>query len=183
MTKVDLRVEYGGKPCNSTKESVEQKTEKMLTRDTEAFQKLLEQLGSQNSQPAAAADESYNHSMTNSSNMSNVRVAHRAPPNMLPQQQHVGRVFQESQPKEEDLQQSINHQQQQHNKKHDVQINLQQQAPHLQNQLHPAYVQDPNLSAHLSLHDRKRMEAQHLLQSKYYNLVNIAVNTQQYNYC
>lgn len=164
MTKVDLRVEYGGKPC--TKENVEQKTEKMLTRDTEAFQKLLEQLGSQNSQPAA--DESYNHSMT--STMSTVRVAHRAPPNMLPQEQHVGRVFEESQPKEEDLQQSINHQQQ-HNKKHDVHINLLQQAPHLQNQLHPAYVQDPNLSAHLSLHDRKRMEAQHLLQSKYYNLV------------
>lgn len=157
MTKVNLRVEYGGKPCNSTKENVEQKSEKMVTRDTEAFKKLLEQLGSQNSQPA---DDSYNQSLTNSSNISTARVAHR-PPNVLPQ--HIGRVFQESQPKEDDLQQSINHQQR--NKKNDVQINLQQ--PHLQNQLHPAYVQDPNLSGHLALHDRKRMEAQHLLQSKF----------------
>lgn len=153
MTKVDLRVEFG-MPINSTKDNAEQKAVKMVTRDTEAFKKLLEQLGSQSIKPA---DKAY-PPMTNGLNISNVRVAYR--PNMPPQ--HLGHGFQEPQPQDDNLQQSINHQK--HTKKNDIQVNLQS---HVQNQLHPTYAQDPNVSGHLSLQERKRMEAQHLLQSKF----------------
>lgn len=150
MTKVDLRVEYGVQ-INSTKENAEQKGVKIVTRDTEAFKKLLEQLGSQNIKPA---DKSY-PPMTNGLNITNVRVAHRS--NMPPQT--MGRGFQEPQAQDDELQQSINHQQ--NNNKNDIHVNLQS---HLHNQLHTTY--DPNVSGFLSLHDRKRMEAQQLLQSK-----------------
>lgn len=147
MTKVDLRVEFG-MPINSTKENAERKAVKMVTRDTEAFKKLLEQLGSQSIKPA---DKAY-PPMTNGLNISNFRVAYRQ--NMPPQ--HLGHGFQEPQPQDDDLQQSITHQQ--HTKKNDI---------HVQNQLHPTYAQDPNVSGHSSLQERKRMEAQHLLQSKF----------------
>ncbi|KAH8398907.1 hypothetical protein KR222_005986, partial [Zaprionus bogoriensis] len=144
MAKVDLRPT--NIMLNNSKEITEQpNTEKQATRDTEAFKRLLQQLGSQTNSPQTVT-ESY-QSLPNASGCNFVRVPNRS---NVPSQ-HITRVFQESESKGEDAQ----HPQQR--KKSEPQMTI-------QSQLFPSYISDSKMSGHLPVQEQKRIEAQHLLQ-------------------
>lgn len=168
MTKVDLRPEYTmGNPLTNAQQPIPtDQVDKPVIRDTEAFKRLLQQLGSQNNaQPAAP--EPY---LTNSSTFRS------GPGPVLPvydhYQQHILARGQDSQVKKDDLQShqhvTVKNDSLPYNNKHNEAI------PH--NQLHTAlnrieyHVHEPNVSGPLPLQQQtqKRIEIQHLFQSKYF---------------
>lgn len=169
MTKVDLRPEYTiAKSMTSAHQPIQiqrdtDQVEKPVSRDrdTEAFKRLLQQLGSQNNAQSAAY----------TTNISPVRSEPNAHDHRY--QQHMIRGGQDSHLKKDDLQSY----QQRAVKNESMPYNRHNETI-LHNQLHPALipcVHDPNLSgpgpapAPLSLQQQqsqKRIEVQHLFQSK-----------------
>lgn len=154
MRKVDLRPENDIINANAHPTIHTEQRDKAVTKDTEAFKRLLQQLGSQNiSHPGTESSYPMN---------ANVSVARSGQSsNTQDRQQYIIQV-QENQTKEDELQLY----QQQRSKKIDT-------APqrHIemisQNQMHPVLppgIHDSNISGLLPLQAHKRMEIQQLLQ-------------------
>ncbi|EDV90911.1 eukaryotic translation initiation factor 4E transporter [Drosophila grimshawi] len=149
MKKVDLRPEY---EIINTMRNAQQSTQaeardNSVTRDTEGFKRLLQQLGSQNhAQPTPSYPLIPNVPVVRSEPRANPHDRH----------QHMARG------PEDDLQQ---YQQQRHKKNDSLPHRHMDVVP--QSPLHSALapgIHDPNVAGLLSLQSQTRMEIQHLLQ-------------------
>ncbi|BFG06671.1 protein cup [Drosophila madeirensis] len=148
MTKVDLRCEYTN-PISVAYGGQQAQVEKPVARDTEAFRKLLQQLGSQNNQHQSGNDV---YHMINASNAASQNV-HR--PHSIDPQQNMLRDH-SPQMKEDDLE--LFQQRFKHNDCIPKRIN-----EAMQQQLHQHPIQGVHASNMLLA--QKRMEVHHLIQS------------------
>ncbi|XP_022217274.1 eukaryotic translation initiation factor 4E transporter [Drosophila obscura] len=154
MTKVDLRSDYTN-PMAVAYGGQQAQVEKPVARDTEAFRKLLQQLGSQSSQHQME-NEVYHMINASSSAIQNTLRPHSMDPQQNILRDHSPQMKEDNM---ESFQQRFKHNDCMPKRMNEPMV--QQQHPQLQQQQHQIQgVNTPNI-----LLAQKRMEVHHLIQS------------------